>query len=579
MALSLIAHDYEHRVQRSSAPTADTTPEIISLDDDNDSVLKNDSSGSRTVFRRPLSSARATGPTKTLIVAPLTLLDQWLGEIRNKSKNMIRAELYYGTGKQDIGSSVDVVVTSYGTVVAECKAFIAAREQGGDRRKISALSSFTKEPFLYRTKWRRIFIDEAHIIKNASTAVAQACSLLEADSRWALTGTPVQNSLNDLYSIVKFLRHEPWNSFRWWKRVIAEPYSNGDKNGGLPVLRNLLKEIMLRRTKDMRTADGQQIVTLPPRLVTIERVELVEGERQFYSALMERSKRALFECDERRKYATAFTLLMRMRQVDTAFIVHTILYSAITDTIWQVCDHPFLVIGKKAVESLQRSTSSSSSSSSLDLSVVAVLSDQSDAVEQDKDFSEDFLMRLYVKLKRTIGSADGSPLKRTSVATDTTADSRELKRSKSYLGTVMNRLELFRSASNDGVSSTVSSLSNRGDEATVEAVVDFCSDTGRSQAELNECPICLEERPVEMLSITPCGHIFCSRCVKIYQQRNTTCLVCQQPVDPREVVSLNGLVGGDDSMHEDMDCASKSKKEGSSVDWRRWGDRLHAHEG
>lgn len=302
MALALIAKDYEYRLQE----------EVLCVEDSEAAAPSESRTHSYSIWSR---NSRTACPPKTLIVAPLTLIDQWLKEIHTKSKNVIRSEMYYGVNKQELGASVDVVVTSYGTVVAECKQYIAARELSADRKKIGSLSSFTQEPFLFRTKWKRIYLDEGHIIKNASTAVAQACSLLEAESRWVLTGTPVQNSLNDLYSIVKFLRHDPWNSFRFWKRVISDPYSRGDANGGLPVLRKLLKDIMLRRTKDMRTADGQAIVSLPPRIIKIERVELGEGEREFYSALMERSKRALYECDERRKYATAFTLLMRMRQV------------------------------------------------------------------------------------------------------------------------------------------------------------------------------------------------------------------------------------------------------------------------
>ena len=181
-----------------------------------------------------------------------------------------------------------------------------------------------------------------------------------------MTGTPIQNSLNDLYSLIKFLRHEPWDKLRWWNRLITDNkrisntssikddghvnshsddnicdeneykyvgnnnHSNnkdkdGDNSKGIHVVRELLKEVMLRRTKLSKDIHGNPIVQLTPRIVTVEKIHLHEGELEFYNALMEKSKHALLQANERHKYFTAFSLLMRMRQS---------------------CDHPFLVLGK-----------------------------------------------------------------------------------------------------------------------------------------------------------------------------------------------------------------------------------------
>ena len=167
-----------------------------------------------------------------------------------------------------------------------------------------------------------------------------------------MTGTPIQNSLNDLYSLIKFLRHEPWDKLRWWNRLVAcnsnsNSNSNGNSNGnsnsssgssqvqhdedrrndedkGIQVVRELLKEIMLRRTKLTLDVHGNHIVQLTSRVVSIDRISLTEGEREFYNALMEKSKRALLQANDKQKYMTAFALLMRLRQC---------------------CDHPFLVLG------------------------------------------------------------------------------------------------------------------------------------------------------------------------------------------------------------------------------------------
>merc|ERR1719460_3381807 len=86
---------------------------------------------------------------------------------------------------------------------------------------------------------------------------------------------------------------------------------------------------MLRRTKLTKDIYGDRIINLTQRIVKIEKIDLSEGEREFYNALMEKSKRALLQANQKQKYMTAFALLLRMRQS---------------------CDHPFLVLGKKLVE-------------------------------------------------------------------------------------------------------------------------------------------------------------------------------------------------------------------------------------
>lgn len=62
---------------------------------------------------------------------------------------------------------------------------------------------------------------KAHIIKNPSTDISMACCMLRSYTKWCITGTPLQNSLFDLYSLMKFLKHEPWDDSWWFKKVIS----------------------------------------------------------------------------------------------------------------------------------------------------------------------------------------------------------------------------------------------------------------------------------------------------------------------------------------------------------------------
>lgn len=118
--------------------------------------------------------------------------------------------------------------------------------------------------------WHRVILDEAHCIKNPSTLVAKACCALKADCRWCVTGTPIQNSLQDVYALLKFLRHEPWCEQGFWKAAITsvlrdssvtkndptEPKQPTGMQLALDRVRRLLTPLILRRTKDSLDQNG-----------------------------------------------------------------------------------------------------------------------------------------------------------------------------------------------------------------------------------------------------------------------------------------------------------------------------------
>ena len=144
----------------------------------------NSSTNSLTALR---GAQRQGGRGGTLVVAPLTLLAQWVGEVQAKAKGLT-VLLYYGPsaqarpaghgGVQLALSAYDVVVTSYGVLASQARVREEIKE-GGKGTILSALSEGSGRAGLLDLVWRRIICDEAHNLKNPSTYTAKACYALK----------------------------------------------------------------------------------------------------------------------------------------------------------------------------------------------------------------------------------------------------------------------------------------------------------------------------------------------------------------------------------------------------------------
>ena len=270
----------------------------------------------------------------TLVVCPLTLVGQWEAEVTRfvgsggRKMRPFTTFVHYGTRRAASVAAftrADVVVTSYGTLAAELDGAISivTRALGGTQGSISIASGVKRQrmsaasvPPLFSVTWARVVLDEAHTIRNRSTRIARACCSLSAHARWALTGTPLQNSLLDVFSLLSFLQH-PFGSVSVWRDAISVPFARGDPRG-LAALREVLGPIILRRTKSMRDCDGQMIGDLPPPVITTVRVTLSLQERAFYDALYGRSKAAFDQLLAtgriKAHFAAILTLLLHLRQ-------------------------------------------------------------------------------------------------------------------------------------------------------------------------------------------------------------------------------------------------------------------------
>jgi SNF2 family DNA or RNA helicase len=103
----------------------------------------------------------------------------------------------------------------------------------------------------YETWGNKLILDEAHTIKNPKAKMSQACCALSARFRWCLTGTPYQNTVDDVYSLVKFLQIPPFADWTYWRERITTPSKGNRMSLALSRLRTLLRLIMIRRTKEI----------------------------------------------------------------------------------------------------------------------------------------------------------------------------------------------------------------------------------------------------------------------------------------------------------------------------------------
>ena len=160
-------------------------------------------------------------------------------------------------------------------------------------------------------------LDEAHNIKNRKTKAAIACCALEGKYRWVLTGTPIQNNVEELYSLLKFLRIRPLNDWDTFNNQINKPVKSGKSVRAMKRLHVVLKAIMLRRRKDT-LINGRPIIELPPRIVDIISCEFDDDEREFYNAIQEKVESTFNKFAQTgevmRNITTVLVLLLRLRQ-------------------------------------------------------------------------------------------------------------------------------------------------------------------------------------------------------------------------------------------------------------------------
>lgn len=154
-------------------------------------------------------------------------------------------------------------------------------------------------------------------LQNPKSIKARACCALHARRRWCLTGTPIQNSEQDLFSLFKFLGRiaSPYDQPSVFKQKVTEPVKRGR---GVGALNLILPIMMLRRTKQDANPDGTALLKLPGRDVQVIKIPFAdEAEQEFYDALKNRIEVTFNKFAKKgvmQSYIKVLTLLLRLRQ-------------------------------------------------------------------------------------------------------------------------------------------------------------------------------------------------------------------------------------------------------------------------
>ena len=261
-------------------------------------------------------AGRRTGTT--LIVAPLSVMSNWSGQIalHIHEDRALSVYTYHGSGRTKMSatefSQYDVVITTYQTLATDY-----LPKAKGDSAKLPEKK--LRESGLYSMEWRRVILDEGHTIRNPQAKGAAAVTALMSTSRWVLTGTPIVNSLRDLYSILRFIGISGGlQNLELFNRVLVRPLKQGDQSATL-LLKAIMTAFTLRRRKEMAFVD----LRLPKLDEFVHRIQFTDKERQRYDALTAEAKGLLnkYETKARKPgrgagqaFAHLLEILLRMRQ-------------------------------------------------------------------------------------------------------------------------------------------------------------------------------------------------------------------------------------------------------------------------
>jgi superfamily II DNA or RNA helicase len=231
--------------------------------------------------------ARRTAHAPTLVVAPKSLTHNWIAEAHRFAPQLSTLD-YTGTTRRSRNDDIarhDIVVTTYGTLRNDI-------EHLGDEQ------------------FDCIVLDEAQAIKNADSLTAKAARLLQAEHRIALSGTPIENHLGELWSLFEFLNPGMLGRSSVFNELLAAPRDQTLSSDSRTLLAKAVRPFVLRRTKEQVLRD------LPQKTEQTVTCDMGAEQRREYDELKEHYRRILLSevGDAAPDSFTVLEALLRLRQ-------------------------------------------------------------------------------------------------------------------------------------------------------------------------------------------------------------------------------------------------------------------------
>ena len=230
----------------------------------------------------------ATGPT--LVVCPASLLGNWEAEIRRFAPGVAVRRFH--------GSSRDLGVSTGST-----------RRQGSCSRRTARCAATTKT--LATVPWDLVVADEAQHIKNATSSTARNLRAIGSRARVALTGTPVENDLTELWAILDWATPGLLGSRAAFRKVWAAPIESGEDPAKARQFAQLVEPFLMRRRK----SDPGIAPELPPKTETDQVVGLTREQVVLYEALVRESMERIEHADEDTRRGLVLALLTGLKQI------------------------------------------------------------------------------------------------------------------------------------------------------------------------------------------------------------------------------------------------------------------------
>jgi len=191
------------------------------------------------------------------------------------------------------------------------------RTMGAIRRK-----KRFEDSAIFKIDWLRVVLDEAHVIREARTRTSLSACLIKAERRWCLSGTPIQNRVDDLFSLMRFMKMTPFDDTKVWRKFIALPIMKAEntenKDKGFRTVQMIMSSLCLRRRKHDKIG-GEPLVIIPPKVATVRSVPLDNLEKDIYAILQTSGQAQMQKLMDSEggvfgNYAFILEMLLRLRQ-------------------------------------------------------------------------------------------------------------------------------------------------------------------------------------------------------------------------------------------------------------------------